>query len=246
MDFNTIREELLHITQITSLNNAQTEFQYLLKDLEGNEEIRQVGEHLFQCLTGDLSSSNKKRNNGMVWGMYDSFKGLSEELKTTINIDPNLIPTEVSDNISSEMGQLVRFINFIRFMDKETEDVVYKDIQKNIKSIKLFIFHNRPEWKPKKEIWAESFKDMEKRTTKGKMGFEPFYVLGFADLLRTASNKKRHPRAFNKSFKSDFDFFFDYQQLISLYNLSLYSFIELLEAWASIKPYLDKHKGELS
>lgn len=116
----------------------------------------------------------------------------------------------------------------------------------NLSEIKSYIFSNTPDWNPTRESWSREFKDIEKKSRRPKNGYETYYASGLVEIIRTISNKKRHSNSFPKEFNTEFNFHDDFHQIIGVYNLALYSFIELIEAWISIKSFIDEHRVILS
>jgi len=242
MDAQMVKQELLENTKQTILLNAKLEFAKLIEELEGDEDLQGLAEYLFNEGFERLSSDNERVMKDLIWNLSQSFLDLVNLFKMSIGYKP----IENDKNISEQIGQMIRFINFVKFMQNYDSDTfLWKELKKNIKEIKEFIFNNRCSWLPRTELWSDSFGKMENIARKKKNGFETYYMGGISEIIRTISNKKRHRNAFPKSFKTDFNFFDDFHQIIGIYNLAVYSFIEMIEAWVSIKPFLEQYKGDL-
>ena len=239
---NSNTQTLIDITEYTTLLNARSEFSELLPSLDGNEEIYEISIYIFDHGFTILSSENSITMKDIVWVLNQGFMGFIDAFKISIAITPD--KEEKRDyNIYSQMKQTIRFINFIKYMQKsnDQEYPLWKELNNNIRDIKNFIFENTFDWKPSYQIWAESFKTMEKKTIRDKNGFETYYMAGLAEIIRTISNKKRHKNAYPKKFITDFNFYDDFNQLLGIYNLAIYAFLEMVEAWVSIKPFLDRY-----
>jgi len=241
------KQELLENTKQTILLNAKKEFVELIRELDGDEDLQELADYLFNNGFERLSSDNSRVMRDLIWNLSQGFLDLINAFKISIGYKPtDSDENAFGENLTEQIGQMIRFINFIKFMqNSDPETILWKELKKNMKEIKEFIFSNRCSWMPSNELWSLQFKKMEKETRKQKNGFETYYMSGLAEIIRTISNKKRHRNAFPKTFKTDFNFYDDFHQIIGIYNLALYSFIEMVEAWVSIKPFLIQYEGDI-
>ena len=172
---------------------------------------------------------------------------LVNAFKENIGLEKEESDETFGENITEQIGQLIRFINFIKCLENiDPDGLQFKELATHIKEIKELIFTNRKDWMPSHEDWAQNFKSMERDARNQKKGFETYYTSGLVELIRTVYNKKRHRNAFPKSFVTEFNFYDDFHQIIGIYNLGVYAFIELVEAWVSINSFIDDHRSELS
>lgn len=232
-----LNQMLLQNTNQTILYNAQKEFSKQLEQLGGNEDLQNVGEYFFEEGYRRLSSANEYIMKDLIEVLSHTFGTLVDSFKSFIEFENTR-----NDNLSIQIGQLVRFYNLIVTLmksDPSSSDTI--NIISNSSEIKDYIFSNKPYWNPKHEGWSKEFRYIEHQ----KNGYETYYASGLVEIIRTISNKKRHPRAFTKEFNTEFNFHDDFHQIIGVYNLALYSFIELIEAWVSIKPFIDEHRDDI-
>lgn len=245
-DQDTLKQILLQNTHQTIMVNSQNEFSQLLYKLGGNEDLQEVGQYLFEEGYRRLSSENQVVMEDLIEVLSKAFLTLTDSFKEYIEIE------DLSDkNISLRVGQLVRFFNFIQALRKtdsyprEINPRSVTTLKSNFEEIKEFIFGHDVWWKPHQEIWGQEFKELECLSHRKGIGYESYYAAGIVEIIRTISNKKRHPHAFYKDFETEFNFYNDFHQMIGVYNLSLYAFIELVEIWVSLKPFMDTHINKL-
>ncbi|WP_143744122.1 hypothetical protein [Methanohalophilus portucalensis] len=242
LDQDSLKEVLLQNTQQTIMLNSQNEFSYLLDKIGGNEDLQDVGQYLFEEGYRRLASDSQFVMEDLIVILSEVFYRLTDSFKEYIVVE------NISDkNVSVRVGQLIRFFNFINALKKApsyTSIINPREVnllESNLDEIKVFIFANSVDWKPNREYWGKQYKDLEKLSYSKNIGYEPYYAAGVVEIIRTISNKKRHPAAFRKNFETTFNFYNDFHQMIGVYNLSLYAFIELLEAWVSLKPFIDNY-----
>lgn len=237
IDQKSLNQLLLQNTSQTILFNTQNEFSKLITKLDGNEDLLCVSEYFFKVGYERLSSENKYVMDDLIEVLSTAFKSLVENFLIYVEVE-----VEEDYNLTIQVGQLVRFLNFVQAMMKfKPNDMRIKPLISNINEITEFIFNRYSYVKPRDQDWAGYFNDLESNSNKYKTGYEPYYATGVVEIIRTISNKKRHPRAFPKEFNTDFNFYNDFHQMIGVYNLALYSFIELTEVWVSVKPFIDQH-----
>lgn len=246
MPAEEIKAILLQNTQNTILQNANTEFTELLQKLNGNEELQQIAQHLFEEGFRRLSSPSERVMKDLITVLSETFFDLVNSFKDDIGMEVDNSEESFGENITEQIGQMIRFVNFIKFLENiDPDGIQFKELILHLKEIKEFIFNNRKDWMPTYQDWAQSFKQMERDARNQKKGFETYYTSGLVEIIRTVYNKKRHRNAFPKSFVTEFNFYDDFHQIIGIYNLGVYSFIELIEAWVSINPFIDAHRSEL-
>ena len=232
-----LNQMLLQNTNQTILYNAQKEFSKQLEQLGGNEDLQKVGEYFFEDGYRRLSSGNEYIMKDLIVVLSQTFERLVDNFKLLIEFENTR-----DNNLSVQVGQLVRFYNLILILmrsDSSSSDII--NIISNLSEIKDFIFGNKPDWNPRYESWSKELKYIERQ----KNGYETYYASGLVEIIRTISNKKRHPNAFTKDFSTVFNFHDDFHQIIGVYNLALYSFIELIEAWISIESFIDEHRDDI-
>lgn len=235
-----LKQNLLASTKQTILVQSRIEFTELLKDLDGKEELQEIAEYLLVNGFDRLASDNPINMTDVIWSLNQTFQELVHSFKEEVHFSVDEVEdTRFGENVSEQVGQMIRFINFIRILESiDKDNPSRKELMLNLKDIKNWIFSNRKDYPPRDGIWALSFKNLEKLGRQEKKGFEAYYTGGLVEIVRTIANKKRHKNAFPKNFKTDFNFYDDFPQILGIYNLSLYAFIEMVEAWVSIKPFL--------
>jgi hypothetical protein len=237
LDQKVLNQLLLQNTSQTILYNTKLEFSKLLTQLDGNEDLQKIGSYFFEEGYRRLSSQDKHIMDDLVEVLSKAFFEMVSDFKAYADIEERH-----DGNITVKVGQLVRYFNFIQCIinsDKNSRDIKY--LISKLDEIEEFIFNNNVGWNPKEESWSREFKFLERAANNTKIGYEPYYALGVVEIIRTISNKKRHSNAFPKKFNTQFNFYNDFHQIIGVYNLALYSFIELIEAWVCVKPFLDNH-----
>ncbi len=236
IDQEGLNHLLLQNTSQTILFNAQNEFSKLIEQLDGNEDLLSVSKYFFEEGYRRLSSENNDVMDDLIEVLSKAFLRLVSNFEDYIEVD-----VENDYNITEKIGRFIRFINLIQAITSKKEDMEIKFLIKNIGEIKEFILNNYANKQPHEQNWAPQFKRLERNSFNKRKGYEPYYATGVVEIIRTISNKKRHPHAFPKQFNTNFNFYNDFHQIIGVYNLALYSFIELIEAWVSVKPFIDHH-----
>jgi len=197
------------------------------------EEIKNTASYLFEYIPKKYIDDNPKILNEIPAALNDCFRDIIEELKNQLGI----ITGTQGDNIYNLINQFIRFVNFICDLKyaKSKNPFIYKNLITNFNEIVLFIFSNKSHIHPYEKTWAQYFEQNGK-------DYEAFYLVGICELIRTSYNKKKHKAAFPRNFFTDFDFYHDFDVIISLYNLSLMAFLELIEAWIYIFDFMESEK----
>src|SRR3989338_1351700 len=194
---------LLQNTQNTIILNAQNEFTKLLDKLDGNEELQKIAQHLFDEGFRRLSSPSERVMKDLITVLSETFLDIVNVFKDDIGLGKEESET-FCENITEKIGQLIRFINFIKYLENISPDgAEFKILIARVKDFRNFIFIERTYWKPKNEDWAKDFKKMESSSKNQKKGFETYYTSGLVEIIRTVYNKKRHRNAFPKSFVTE-------------------------------------------
>lgn len=231
----SLNQLLLKNTSQTILFNVQEEFSKLLEQLDGNEDLKDVAKYFFEEGFRRLSSKNEYIMGDLIEVLSKVFMDLATNFTVYADVEVTR-----DYNIGIKVGQLIRFFNFIQSIaNSNNKKREIESLINHITEIKKFIFNNHFTKKPHQEDWSTEFKNLERISNSKKIGYETYYAAGVLEIIRTISNKKRHPKAFPKKFNTQFNFYNDFHQMIGVYNLALYSFIELIEAWVSVKLYID-------
>lgn len=240
---------ILEITTSVILDEAKAEFKDLIEVLEGNEEVIKAFEHL--CKEGyERLSTTDMNMKECVWTINQAFSEIITEFKDYISLDFYDGETVEATNIEQKIGQVIRYIDFIRCLRmfyNIQEDIDVKTMSDYAKEVKDFIFSTRPYRYPNDRDWADSFfklTEVKGRDRAIKPGFEPYYMKGMIEFIKSMSDRERHEDGYIERFTA-FNFYDDPIQVICVYNLSIYAFIEFIEAWANIRPFIEEHSGEL-
>lgn len=211
---------------------AEKEFESIGEQIDV-EEIKNTASYLFEEIPKKCIDDNPKVFNEIPAALNDCFRDLVEELKTQLGV----ITGTQGDNIYNLINQFIRFVNFIYDLEyvKSKNPFIYKNLITNFNEIVLFIFSNKAHIRPYEKTWAQYFEQNEKY-------YEAFYLVGICELIRTSYNKKKHKGAFPRNFFTVFDFYHDFDVIISLYNLSLMAFLELIEVWIHIFDFMEGEK----
>jgi hypothetical protein len=236
-----LKRKLLENTKKVVLFNTKAEFNKQISKLE-HEELADIGQYLFEEGFRRISSTSYRTQHDLIEVLTRSFGDLRKEFRNYLNVHGKFQGT-----VADYVGQIIRYLNFIkRLQNLEEESVLENILLENLKEITEFIFTKKRYMKPNtfnepdSEDWAEALIYIEKDFF-NKNGYEAYYAAGLAEIIRTMSNKKRHIEAYPINFETDLDFYYDYSQMISIYNLAIYSFIELLGTWISVKPFIEEN-----
>lgn len=251
LDQNFFRDMLLKNTKTILLSNTTIELRKQIDILDGNEELVEISKHLFEDGFSRISSENPRDRKQIVWVLFHSFQDLTLVFKEYLQVEG-----EFDGNVYDYVKQIIRYFDFI----KRLENLDEEDTRRNVliyylKEITEYIFNKPSYFKPQMpkgndvdqaeikylkrlnvDRWQNAFYAL-----KYSKGYETYYAAGLIEIIRTMSNQRRHPYAYRENFVESLDFYYNYSQMISVYNLAIYSFIELLEAWISVKPFLEKH-----
>ena len=246
------KQLILDLTTNIIRSEAETEFNEILKTINDDEEVKKAYVHLLN--EGYERLSTTEMNMGQcVWVINKAFSTLISEFKDYISLDFYDGEEIDATNIEQKIGQVVRYIDFIQCIRTFSKSDDFGD-QKDVKilfkyagPIKEYIFRYRPYKFPNNGDWADSFfriTEARGRDRAKKPGYEPFYIKGMIDFIKAMSDRERHEDGFVDRFKT-FNFYNDPIQVISVYNLSIYAFLEFVESWGDIRPFIEEHSEEL-
>jgi hypothetical protein len=225
------REVLLQELQQKILPPICQEFRKQIELLEGNQKIANIAEDLFEDAPMSLE---KYRRTDMGSKLEKCFIDLILELKDVIGA--HFFHNPKISNLSQRVSQYHWFIDVLCCLKnyEKNEDTEHP-IKDSINEIVKYIFTHKENRRMYKvyETWAPSLKIICDYSYKNYLNYEPYYSKGICEVIRTIRNKENHPEGFARSFVPEFNFHTEFYTLFSVYVISLYAFIEMIEAFTS-------------